>query len=129
MEKSIKKIVYLYTFYKESYITYSIFLYCILMENFYIFLENYILEMSKEVNTSVKNIKEYILRAFSNFSLIYYSENNAYNICHDEIETILKTYNTGEIIIENIDIQSNIIKEILSGNIKKSGTLSVNKDS
>ena len=80
MEKSIKKIVYLYTFYKESYITYSIFLYCILMENFYIFLENYILEMSKEVNTSVKNIKEYILRAFSNFSLIYYSENNAYNI-------------------------------------------------
>ena len=126
LEKSIKKIVYLYTFYKESYITYSIFLYCILMENFYIFLENYILEMSKEVNTSVKNIKEYILRAFSNFSLIYYSENNAYNICHDEIETILKTYNTGEIIIENIDIQSNIIKEILSGNIKKSGTLSVN---
>ena len=126
LEKSIKKIVYLYTFYKESYITYSIFLYCILMENFYIFLENYILEMSKEVNTSVKNIKEYILRAFSNFSLIYYSENNAYNICHDEIETILKTYNTGEIIIENIDIQSNIIKEILSGNIKKSGILSVN---
>ena len=96
------------------------------MENFYVFLENYILEMSKERNTSVKNIKEYILRAFSNFSLIYYSENNAYNICRDEIETILKTYNTGEIIIENIDIQSNIIKEILSGNIKKSGTLSVN---
>ncbi|BEO98304.1 hypothetical protein FNCP11_06200 [Fusobacterium nucleatum] len=126
LEKSIKKIVYLYTFYKESYITYSIFLYCILMENFYIFLENYILEMSKEVNTSVKNIKEYILRAFSNFSLIYYSENNAYNICHDEIETILKTYNTGEIIIENIDIHSNIIKEILSGNIEKSGTISVN---
>ena len=126
LEKSIKKILYLYTFYKESYITYSIFLYCILMENFYIFLENYILEMSKERNTSVKNIKEYILRAFSNFSLIYYSKNNAYNICHDEIETILNTYNTGEIIIENIDIQSNIIKEILSGNIEKSGTLSVN---
>ena len=126
LEKSIKKIVYLYTFYKESYITYSIFLYCILMENFYIFLENYILEMSKEGNTSVKNIKKYILRAFSNFSLKYYSENNAYNICHDEIETILKTYNTGEIIIENIDIQSNIIKEILSGNIEKSGTFSVN---
>ena len=96
------------------------------MENFYIFLENYILEMSKERNISVKNIKEYILRAFSNFSLIYYSKNNAYNICRDEIETILNTYNTGEIIIENIDIQSNIIKEILSGNIKKSGTLSVN---
>ena len=66
------------------------------------------------------------MRAFSNFSLIYYSENNAYNICRDEIETILNTYNTGEIIIENIDIQSNIIKEILSGNIEKSGTLSVN---
>ena len=126
LEKSIKKIIYLYAFYEKSYITYSIFLYCILMENFYVFLENYILEMSKERNTSVKNIKEYILRAFSNFSLIYYSENNAYNICRDEIETILKTYNTGEIIIENIDIQSNIIKEILSGNIKKSGTLSVN---
>ena len=126
LEKSIKKIIYLYAFYEKSYITYSIFLYCILMENFYIFLENYILEMSKEVNTSVKNIKEYILRAFSNFSLIYYSKNNAYNICRDEIETILNTYNTGEIIIENIDIQSNIIKEILSGNIKKSGTLSVN---
>ena len=126
LEKSIKKIIYLYAFYEKSYITYSIFLYCILMENFYIFLENYILEMSKERNTSVKNIKEYILRAFSNFSLIYYSENNAYNICRDEIETILNTYNTGEIIIENIDIQSNIIKEILSGNIEKSGTLSVN---
>ena len=126
LEKSIKKIIYLYAFYEKSYITYSIFLYCILMENFYIFLENYILEMSKERNTSVKNIKEYILRAFSNFSLIYYSENNAYNICRDEIETILNTYNTGEIIIENIDIQSNIIKEILSDNIEKSGTLSVN---
>lgn len=126
LEKSIKKIIYLYAFYEKSYITYSIFLYCILMENFYIFLENYILEMSKERNTSVKNIKEYILRAFSNFSLIYYSKNNAYNICRDEIETILNTYNTGEIIIENIDIQSNIIKEILSGNIEKSGTLSVN---
>ena len=35
-------------------------------------------------------------------------------------------YNTGEIIIENIDIQSNIIKEILNGNIEKSGILSVN---
>ena len=126
LEKSIKKIIYLYAFYEKSYITYSIFLYCILMENFYIFLKNYILEMSKERNTSVKNIKEYILRAFSNFSLIYYSENNAYNIYRNEIETILNTYDTGEIIIENIDIQSNIIKEILSGNIEKSGTLSVN---
>ena len=126
LEKSIKKIVYLYTFYKESYITYSIFLYCILMENFYIFLENYILEMSKEVNISVKNIKEYILRAFSNFSLKYYSENNAYIICSNDIKDILKTYNMGEIIIENINIKSNIIKEILNGNIEKSETLSVN---
>ena len=106
--------------------TYSIFLYCILMENFYIFLENYILEMSKEVNISVKNIKEYILRAFSNFSLKYYSENNAYSICSNEIKDILKTYNMGEIIIENINIKSNIIKEILNGNIEKSETLSVN---
>ena len=126
LEKSIKKIIYLYAFYKESYITYSIFQYCILMENFYIFLENYILEMSKEVNTSVKNIKEYILRAFSNFSLKYYSENNAYSICSNEIKDILKTYNMGEIIIENINIKSNIIKEILNGNIEKSETLSVN---
>ena len=126
LEKSIKKIIYLYAFYKESYITYSIFQYCILMENFYIFLENYILEMSKEVNISVKNIKEYILRAFSNFSLKYYSENNAYRICSNEIKDILKTYNMGEIIIENINIKSNIIKEILNGNIEKSETLSVN---
>lgn len=126
LEKSIKKIIHLYVFYKESYITYSIFQYCILMENFYIFLENYILEMSKEVNISIKNIKEYILRAYSNFSLKNYSENNAYSIYLDEIETILKTYDIGEIIIENIDIQSNIIKEILSGNIEKSGTVSVN---
>ena len=126
LEKSIKKIVYLYTFYKESYITYSIFQYCILMENFYIFFKKYILEKLKNTNISIEKIEKSTLTPYSNFSLKYYSENNAYNICHDEIETILKTYNTGEIIIENIDIQSNIIKEILNGNIEKSGILSVN---
>ena len=126
LEKSIKKIIYLYAFYKESYITYSIFQYCILMENFYIFLEKYFLERQKESKISIENIKASILRGYSNFSLKYYSENNAYHIYFNEIEDILKTYNTGEIIIENVNIISNAIKEILNENTVLSEKFSFN---
>lgn len=126
LEKSIKKIIYLYAFYKESYITYSIFQYCILMENFYIFLEKYFLERQKESKISIENIKASILRGYSNFSLKYYSENNAYHIYFNEIEDILKTYNTGEIIIENVNIISNAIKEILNKNTVLSEKFSFN---
>ena len=126
LEKSIKKTIYLYIFYKDSYITYSIFQYCILMENFYIFFKKYILENFKNTNISIEKIEKSTLSPYSNFSLKYYSENNAYKVCSNEIKDILKTYNMGEIIIENINIKSNIIKEILSGNIEKSEKLSVN---
>ena len=126
LEKSIKKIIYLYIFYKDSYITYSIFQYCILMENFYIFLKKYILEKFKNTNISIEKIEKSTLRPYSNFSLKYYSENNAYEVCSNEIKDILKTYNLGEIIVENINIKSNIIKEILSGNIEKSESFSIN---
>ena len=96
------------------------------MENFYIFLEKYFLERQKESKISIENIKASILRGYSNFSLKYYSENNAYHIYFNEIEDILKTYNTGEIIIENVNIISNAIKEILNENTVLSEKFSFN---
>ena len=53
LEKSIQKIIYLYDFYKDSYITYSIFTYCILEENFQKVINTYISQVLKE-NTKLK---------------------------------------------------------------------------
>ena len=48
LEKSIKKIIYLYTFYKDNYIIYSIFQYCILKENFNLIIDEYFFKLRKE---------------------------------------------------------------------------------
>ena len=125
LEKSIQKIIYLYDFYKDSYITYSIFIYCILEENFQKVIDSYILRILKENTISKEEIKNSILKNYCNNSLKDYSKSNTYTVFFKEIIEIISVYKKGEILIEKLDIQSNTIKEILNGNIEKPETFSI----
>jgi len=125
LEKSIQKITHLYDFYKDSYITYSIFTYCILEENFQKVIDSYISQILKENTISKEEIKNSILKNYCNNSLKDYSKSNTYTVFLKEIIDIISIYKKGEILIEKLDIQSNTIKEILNGNIEKTETLSI----
>lgn len=125
LEKSIQKIIYLYDFYKDSYITYSIFMYCILEENFQKVIDSYIFRILKENTISKEEIKNSILKNYCNNSLKDYSKSNTYTVFFKEIIEIISIYKKGEILIEKLDIQSNTIKEILNGNIEKPETFSI----
>ena len=125
LEKSIQKIIYLYDFYKDSYITYSIFIYCILEENFQKVIDSYIFRILKENTISKEEIKNSILKNYCNNSLKDYSKSNTYTVFFKEIIEIISIYKKGEILIEKLDIQSNTIKEILNGNIEKPETFSI----
>lgn len=125
LEKSIQKIIYLYDFYKDSYITYSIFTYCILEENFQKVINTYISQVLKENTILEKEIKNSILKNYCSNSLKDYSKSNIYTFFFKEIIDIISIYKKGEILIEKLDIQSNTIKEILNGNIEKTEMLSI----
>ena len=125
LEKSIQKIIYLYDFYKDSYITYSIFTYCILEENFQKVIDSYISQILKENTISKEEIKNSILKNYCNNSLKDYSKSNTYTVFLKEIIDIISIYKKGEILIEKLDIQSNTIKEILNGNIEKPEIFSI----
>lgn len=125
LEKSIQKIIYLYDFYKDSYITYSIFTYCILEENFQKIIDTYISQVFKENTILKKEIKNSILKNYCNNSLKDYSKSNIYTVFFKEIIDIISIYKKGEILIEKLDIQSNTIKEILNGNIEKPEIFSI----
>ena len=125
LEKSIQKIIYLYDFYKDSYITYSIFTYCILEENFQKIIDTYISQVFKENTILKKEIKDSILKNYCNNSLKDYSKSNIYTVFFKEIIDIISIYKKGEILIEKLDIQSNTIKEILNGNIEKPEIFSI----
>ena len=107
LEKSIKKIIFLYTFYKNSYITYTIFLYCILRENFKYYVRNY----SKNNNILLKKFTEKIFQEYSRKTFTNHQE---YNELFNEINYIFKIYKKGEILVEELNINSNIIKNILN---------------
>lgn len=125
LEKSIQKIIYLYDFYKDSYITYSIFTYCILEDNFQKVINTYISQVLKENTILEKEIKNSILKNYCSNSLKDYSKSNIYTVFFKEIIDIISIYKKGEILIEKLDIQSNTIKEILNGNIEKTEMLSI----
>ena len=125
LEKSIQKIIYLYDFYKDSYITYSIFTYCILEENFQKVINTYISQVLKENTILEKEIKNSILKNYCSNSLKDYSKSNIYTVFFKEIIDIISIYKKWEILIEKLDIQSNTIKEILNGNIEKTEMLSI----
>lgn len=125
LEKSIQKIIYLYDFYKDSYITYSIFTYCILEENFQKIIDTYISQVFKENTILKKEIKDSILKNYCNNSLKDYSKSNIYTVFFKEIIDIISIYKKGEILIEKLDIQSNTIKEILNENIEKPEIFSI----
>ena len=125
LEKSIQKIIYLYDFYKDSYITYSIFTYCILEENFQKVIDLYISQIPRENTISKEEIKNSILKNYCNNSLKDYSKSNTYTVFFKEIIDIISIYKKGEVLIEKLDIQSNTIKEILKRNIEKTETFSI----
>ena len=108
LEKSIKKIIFLYTFYKESYITYTIFLYCILRENFKYYVRDY----SKKNNILLDNFTKKIFQEY--YKKTFTSHQEYYKLSN-EIDYILKIYKKGEIVVEELNINSNIIKNILNG--------------
>ena len=119
LEKSIQKIIYLYDFYKDSYITYSIFTYCILEENFQKVIDSYISQVLNENTISKEEIKNNILKNYCNNSLKSYSESNSYTNLYKEIINIISVYKKGEILIEKLNIKSDLIKEILDKKTKK----------
>ena len=125
LEKSIQKIIYLYDFYKDSYITYSIFTYCILEENFQKVIDLYISQTPREYTISKEEIKNSILKNYCNNSLKDYSKSNTYTVFFKEIIDIISIYKKGEVLIEKLDIQSNAIKEILNRNIERTETFSI----
>lgn len=125
LEKSIRNIIYLYNFYKDSYITYCIFTYCILEENFKSSICSQLSHILDENTLSEKETKNNILKNYCNNSLKDYSKSNIYTVFFKEIIDIISIYKKGEILIEKLDIQSNTIKEILNGNIEKTETLSI----
>jgi len=108
LEKSIKKIIFLYTFYEESYITYTIFLYCILRENFKYYVRDY----SKKNNILLDNFTKKIFQEYSKKTFTGHQE---YNQLSKEINYILEIYKKGEIVVEELNINSNTIKNILNG--------------
>ena len=119
LEKSIKKIIFLYTFYKESYITYTIFLYCILRENFKYYVRDY----SKKNNILLDNFTKKIFQEY--YKKTFTSHQEYYKLSN-EIDYILKIYKKGEIVVEELNINSNIIKNILNGKDVKRIKFSIN---
>lgn len=101
LEKCINKILYLYEFYKNSYISYSVFIFCILQDEFLGKMEE------KEFENTRMN--------YYNNSLKIYSIKYPYLNFKDEIKFITNIYRKGEVVIDKIDSTSNIIKEILEG--------------
>lgn len=134
LEKSIKKIIYLYTFYKDNYIIYSIFQYCILKENFNLIIDEYFFKLRKEkIEFSFKTKRP--LEIYLSYSLKNCLKNNTHinieelidNIFVEEIKSIIEIYKKGEFLIEKVDIQSNITKKILYENTKLFEIYSVNE--
>lgn len=119
LEKSIRNIMYLYNFYKDSYITYCIFTYCILEENFKSSICSQLSHILDENTLSEKETKNNILKNYCNNSLKSYSESNSYTNLFKEIINIISVYKKGEILIEKLNIKSNLIKEILDKKTKK----------
>lgn len=119
LEKSIRNIMYLYNFYKDSYITYCIFIYCILEENFKSSICSQLSHILDENTLSEKETKNNILKNYCNNSLKSYSESDSYTNLFKEIINIISVYKKGEILIEKLNIKSNLIKEILDKKTKK----------
>ena len=119
LEKSIRNIMYLYNFYKDSYITYCIFTYCILEENFKSSICSQLSHILDENTLSEKETKNNILKNYCNNSLKNYSKSNSYTNLFKEIINIISVYKKGEILIEKLNIKSNLIKEILDKKTKK----------
>lgn len=119
LKKSIRNIMYLYNFYKDSYITYCIFTYCILEENFKSSICSQLSHILDENTLSEKETKNNILKNYCNNSLKSYSESNSYTNLFKEIINIISVYKKGEILIEKLNIKSNLIKEILDKKTKK----------
>lgn len=111
LEKCINKILYLYEFYKNSYVSYSVFTFCILEGEF---IEN--LEEKK-----IENIK----KNYYNNLLKIYNLNFLNSNFKNEIKFITNIYKKREIVINKIDSTSNIIKEILEGKRKKDKEFSI----
>ncbi|RRD38395.1 hypothetical protein EII28_01880 [Fusobacterium nucleatum] len=119
LEKSIRNIMYLYNFYIDSYITYCIFTYCILEENFKSSICSQLSHILDENILSEKETKNNILKNYCNNSLKNYSKSNSYTNLFKEIINIISVYKKGEILIEKLNIKSNLIKEILDKKTKK----------
>ena len=121
-EKSIKKIIYLYKFYKDNPISYSILTYCILKETFYIIIEKYILKFTENKKKSLEVIYKESLKFYSNNSLKNYLKfDNSSRIFYEflkEIEKIIRIYNKGEILVEEFELESCIIKKVLNGEME-----------
>jgi hypothetical protein len=121
-EKSIKKIIYLYKFYKDNPISYSILTYCILKETFYIIIEKYILKFTENQKKSLEVIYKESLKFYSNNSLKNCLKfDNSSRIFYEflkEIEKIIRIYNKGEILVEEFELESCIIKKVLNGEME-----------
>lgn len=125
LEKSIRNIMYLYNFYIDSYITYCIFTYCILEENFKSSICSQLSHILDENILSEKETKNNILKNYCNNSLKNYSKSNSYTNLFKEIINIISVYKKGEILIEKLNIKSNLIKEILDKKTKKTDFFSI----
>lgn len=122
LEKSLQEILYLYPYYKETYIIYSIYIFMILKKNFIKDIEaRFHNSLDKDIQNAInlKNTMEFIennlLIHYVESSLKFYSKINVYSNLEEEIKSIIDTYNKGDVIVEEIDITTSKIKEIILG--------------
>lgn len=122
LEKSFQEILYLYSYYEETYIIYSIYIFMILKKNFLKDIETrFYNSLDKDIQNAInlKNTMEFIeknlLIHYVEKSLKFYSKINVYSNLEEEIKSIIDTYNKGDVIVEDIDITTSKIKEIILG--------------
>lgn len=122
LEKSLQEILYLYSYYEETYIIYSIYIFMILKKNFIKDIEvRFYNSLDKDIQNAIdlKNTMEFIeknlLIHYVNRSLKFYSKIDVYSKFRQEIKSIIDTYNKGDVIVEEINITTPKIKEIILG--------------
>lgn len=122
LEKSLQEILYLYTYYEETYIIYSIYIFMILKKNFIKDIEiRFHNSLDKDILNAInlKNTMEFIeknlLMHYVDSSLKFYSKTDVYSKLSQEIKSIIDTYNKGDVIVEEINITTSKIKEIILG--------------
>ena len=122
LEKSLQEILYLYPYYEETYIIYSIYIFMILKKNFIKDIEiRFHNSLDKDIQNAInlKNTMEFIeknlLIHYVDSSLKFYSKIDVYSKLSQEIKSIIDTYNKGDVIVEEINITTSKIKEIILG--------------